>query len=224
MFKKLNNIIKNNLDNINNILLKENLNLIEQYIINELIENYTPGKNLTSNNNTIIDNKNLSFDTYQTKHNGGIYILVDFYITNDEGKKDYSEFNTGNVRENLNRISKILSAAYDSVILYLIDNHNKYVDFNKEVKINGISFYPKKSEKDNEKHNFSEESQRTKLYKRFLEQMFGKGDVTISESDGYIYMTFNNIEPVLGSKEFVEQIKTIPYSTEIISAYGKKIK
>ena len=224
MIQKLNNIIKNNLDNINNILLKENLNLIEQYIVNELIENYTPGKNLTSNNNTTIDNKNLSFDTYQTKHNGGIYILVDFYITNDEGKKDYSEFNTGNVRENLNRISKILSAAYDSVILYLIDNHNKYVDFNKEVKINGISFYPKKSEKDNEKHNFSEESQRTKLYKRFLEQMFGKGDVTISESDGYIYMTFNNIEPVLGSKEFVEQIKTIPYSTEIISAYGKKIK
>jgi hypothetical protein len=196
-----------------NFLLKE---------ITLLLEAYSIGKNINSDNTITIDGKTIQFSNLLSKHNGKTYILVDFYVKNEDNTKNYSTLpKKQTTKEYLERESKILSSAYDSAILFMLEKNKQLYFMDKQLEISGIGFFPKQSETDNKRLNKDTyNNQRTLLYKRFIEQIFGKDKFTISSDSGNVYLNFNNIELTLGSVEFKEQIKQLPYAEEIVAVYG----
>lgn len=217
-------IITEKLSNINNITSSK----FDTFLLTEtilLLEAYNIGRNLTSDSTVTIDDRIIKFDNFLNKNGGKNYILVDFYSVNEDNTKDYSTLpKKQTTKEYLERESKILSSAYDSAILFLINKHNQFFHMGKEVPISGISFYPKRSENDNNRLTAdSENAQRTTLYKRFIQQLFGASSFDLTSDGGNIYMTFKTIQPIIGSEQFKEQLKEIPYGEEIGAVYGIKV-
>lgn len=194
--------------------LFEEFNLIlERYIPGKNIEN-VDGLNIPSEMVAKIDEFTLYFNVKLSKG----YIMIDFYQKNDDGSKNYSELPITNRNEMISRMSKILSSAYDAGVLSLISTNNKYKIWDKSEEYQGISFYPKRSESDKERLNKdNKESQRTKLYVRFLKQILG--DVDIIDEGDLIKINFRNKINV-GGDSFIDDILKIPQIDDILKNYN----
>jgi hypothetical protein len=194
-------------------LFEEFCLLLEKYISNKNIENID-GLNIPSEMSSTIGDIKMYFNV---KLSSG-YILVDFYQKNSDGSKDYSELPVTNRNEMMDRISKILSTASDAGVLSLISTNNKYKIWEKEEVFKGISFYPKRSSSDQERHiKDNKDSQRTKLYTRFLKDILGEVEV-IDEGD-LVKINFKSGIHV-GNDSFYEDILKIPHIEEIVGNYG----
>lgn len=194
-------------------------------IINETIlsEKYVSGKKINDFSLNIGD-VTIKYDIKFTKVNNKNSVLVDFYQLNDNtGRKDYSQLDsTSDLKNTLERISMILSGAYDSAIIGLFERNNRNRAFDKTEEFNSVAFYPARSEKDN-KLNISsnQETQRMKLYVRFLNSVFGNSSFNIKDNGDLIVMEFNNFILNVGSSNFKQEvIDNLPFSNEIISEYS----
>lgn len=147
------------------------------------------------------------------------FIMVSFgnYKGDDGNVGRYDLNNIG-----LKGINYLLSRIYDIIVYTILLNNHKVKTqrelFNQDVKkqLKGFKFEPFKSQKDKERQvDDIKDNQRAKLYRRFIEQIFGS-KFSFSADDSNIYVSFP--QPIeLGDKGTEELVDVL------INDYGAEI-